>query len=92
MLDKHLKWKDHINITENKLSKNLGLLHRAIFKCKSNEKPLFFINSQLTYLWKCCMVQHFKNKTKKLFSKQKQAIKIKPMADIHANLNSDEKI
>ena len=38
------------------------------------------------------MVQHFKNKTKKLFSKQKQAIKIKPMADIHANLNSDEKI
>ena len=38
------------------------------------------------------MVQHFKNKTKKLFSKQKQAIKIKPMADIHANLNSDDKI
>ena len=45
MLDEHLNCKDHINIIENKLSKNLGLLHKAIFKCKSNEKPLFFINS-----------------------------------------------
>ena len=32
------------------------------------------------------------NKTKKLFCKQKQAIKIIPMANIHANLNSDEKM
>ena len=32
------------------------------------------------------------NKTKKLFSNQKQAIKTIPMADIHANLNSDEKV
>ena len=31
------------------------------------------------------------NKTKK-FSKQKQAIKTIPMADIHRNLNSDEKM
>ena len=32
------------------------------------------------------------NKTKKLSSKQKQVIKLIPMADIHANLNSDEKM
>ena len=32
------------------------------------------------------------NKTKKLFGKQKQVIKIIPVADIHANLNSDEKM
>ena len=31
-------------------------------------------------------------KTKKLFSKQKQATKIIPRADIHANLNPDEKM
>ena len=29
MVDEHLNWKDHINIIENKLSKNLGLLHKA---------------------------------------------------------------
>ena len=32
------------------------------------------------------------NKPKKLFSKQKQAIKTIPMADIQTNLNSDEKM
>ena len=32
------------------------------------------------------------NETKKLFSKQKQAIKIIAMADIHVNLNSGEKM
>ena len=37
------------------------------------------------------MKQHL-NKTKKLFSTQKQAIKTIPMAHVHANLNSDEKM
>ena len=47
LVDERLSWKDHINITENKLSKTLGLLHNAktIVKCKSNEKSLFFIHS-----------------------------------------------
>ena len=29
MVDEHLNWKDHINVIENKVSKNLGLLHKA---------------------------------------------------------------
>ena len=32
------------------------------------------------------------SKTKNLFAKQKQAIKMIPMANIHANLNCDEKM
>ena len=32
------------------------------------------------------------NKTEKLFSKQKQAIKIIPVRDIYRNLNYDEKM
>ena len=50
-----------------------------------------FIHSYLTYgnvVW--CSTSM--NKTKKLFSKQKRAIKIIPMTDIHGNLNSDEKM
>ena len=35
--------------------------------------------------------QNTMNKTKKLFSKQNEAIKIIHMTDILANLNSDEK-
>ena len=38
MVDEHLNWKDHINIIENKLSKNLGLLHKS--KQFSNAKAI----------------------------------------------------
>ena len=91
MVDEHLKWKDDINIIENKLSENLGLLHKAKqFLNAKAMKSLYFslIHSYLTYenvVW--CRTSM--NKTKKLFSKQKQAIK--PTAEIHGNLNSDEK-
>ena len=29
LIDEHLTWKEHITVIENKVSKNLGLLHRA---------------------------------------------------------------
>ena len=50
-----------------------------------------FIHSYLTYgnvVWR----SNSMNKTKKLFSKQKQAMKIIPMADIQGIFNSDEKM
>ena len=56
-------------------------------------KSLYFslIHNYLTYgNGACCST--FINKAKKLFIKQKQSIKIIPIADIHANLNSDEKM
>ena len=87
-MDKHLNWKCHINVTENKLSKNLGLLHKANqFLNAKAMKILYFslVNSSLIYgsvVW--CST--FMSKTKKLFSKQKQVIKTIPMADIHVNL------
>ena len=71
MVDEHLNWKDHINVIENKLSKNLGLLHKA--KQFLNAKAikslyLSFIHSYLTYgyvVW--CSTSM--SKTRKLFSK-----------------------
>ena len=50
-----------------------------------------FIHSYLSYGHVAWCNTSMK-KTKKLPSKQKQAIKIIPMADIHANWNSDEKM
>ena len=29
LIDEHLTWKEHIAVNENKVSKNIGLLHRA---------------------------------------------------------------
>ena len=72
MVDEHLNWKDHINVIENKLSKNLGLLHKAkqFLNVKAMKSIYFsFIHSYLTYVnivW--CSTSM--NKTKKLFSKK----------------------
>ena len=85
-VDEHLNWKDRINITENKLSENVGLLNTKAKKILY----LSFIHSCLTYgnvAWCSTSV----SKTKKSFSQQKQATKTIPMKDIHANSNSDEK-
>ena len=94
MVDEHLNWKDHINIIEEKLSKNLVLLHRT--KQFSNVKPMkslhfLFIHSYLTYgnvTWSSTSLYQ----TKKLFSKQKQAVTVIPIADIQAILSSDKKV
>ena len=57
MVDENLNWKDRINVIENKLSKNLGLLHKAkqFLNAKTMKSLYFsFIHSYLTYgnvLW-----------------------------------------
>ena len=94
MVDEHLNWKDHINLVENKLSKNLGLSHKAkqFLNAKAMKSLYFsFIHSYLTY-GNVVSYSTSINKTKNLFSKQKQAIKIIAMAEIQTNLNSDERM
>ena len=72
-----------VSIIQNKLSKNLGLLPKGkhLLNAKAM-KSLYFslIYSYLTnqnLVWCSSSI----NKTKKLFGKQKQAIKIIPMAE-----------
>ena len=77
LVDEHLSWTDHINILENKLSKNLGLLYKSKHFLNANGmKSLYysFFHSYLNYgniAWCSSSV----TKIKKLYSKQKQAIK-----------------
>ena len=52
MVDEYLNWKDHKNVIENKLSKKLGLLHKAkqILNAKAMKSLYFsFLHSYLTY-------------------------------------------
>ena len=52
LIDEHLTWKEHIAVIENKVSKNLGLLHRARRVLDSTAlKNLYFsfIHSYLNY-------------------------------------------
>ena len=77
LVDENLTWIDHITLVENKLSKNLGLLHKP--KNYLNKKSMVslyysFIHSYLNYgniAW--CSTSM--TKLKKLLSKQKQALR-----------------
>ena len=78
LIDEHLTWKEHNVIIENKVSKSLGLLHRARSVLDSTELKnlcLSFIYSYLNYgniVWASTST----TKLKKLASKQKQALRI----------------
>ena len=92
-MDEHLSWIDHINTLENKLSKNLGLLYKAkpFLNAKAMKSLYFsFFHSYLTYgniAW--CSTSM--TKLKKIFSKQKQAIKTISMTSLdYKNLKSEE--
>ena len=74
LIDEHLAWKEHVAVIENKVSKSLGLLHRARRVLDSTAlKNLYFsfIHSYLNYgniVWTSTSTA----KLKKLTSKQKQ--------------------
>ena len=78
LIDEHLTWKDHITVIENKVSKNVGFLHRAKSVLDSTAlKNLYFsfIHSYLNYgniVWASASTA----KLKKLASNQKQALRI----------------
>ena len=78
LIDKHLTWKEHITVIENKVSKNLGILYRArrVLDSTALKKLYFsFIHSYLNYgniVW----ASTSRIKLTKLASKQKQALRI----------------
>ena len=45
MVDENLYWKNHINIIENQLSKNLGLLHKAKQSLNAKAIKIFTFHS-----------------------------------------------
>ena len=46
LLDEDFSWKNHISVAENKVSKNIGILHKAknIFS-KGGLKTIFFLRT-----------------------------------------------
>ena len=78
ILDEHLTWKKHIQLTENKVSKNVSVLYKAskLMNTKCLRSINFsFIHSYINY---ANIARASTNKTnlKKLFAKQKQAARI----------------
>ena len=77
LLDGYLSWKNHISVVENKVSKNIGILHKDknIF-IKGGLKTLYlsFVHSYLNYK-NIAWGNTIQTKLKKLASKQRQAIR-----------------
>ena len=78
LLDEHLSWKKHISVAENKVSKNIGILHKAknIFS-KGGLKTLYFsfVYSYLNY-GNIAWGSTTRAKLEKLASKQRQDIRV----------------
>ena len=68
LLDENLNWKEHINYTENKIVKNLGLLYKA--------RPFLDRNALLALYYSYIWGSTCGTKLKKINSQQKHAISI----------------
>ena len=78
ILDEHLTWKKHIQLIENKVSKNVGILYKAskLINSKCLRSIYFcFIHSYINFA-NIAWASTNKTNLKKLFGKQKQAAPI----------------
>ena len=78
LLDENLSWKDHIKYIENKVAKNIDLLHRAkLFLDKNSLRTLYYSYIH-TYLNYANLSWGSTNRTnlKKLLSQQKDVVQI----------------
>ena len=78
LTDEHLTWKEYIAVIENKVSKNLGRLHRSrrvLDRTALKNLYFSFIHSYLNY-GNIAWASSSTTKLKKLASKQKQALRI----------------
>ena len=78
IIDEKLTWTNHISTIENKISKNIGILYKAKFLLSQTcLKHIYsaFIHSYLNYA-NIAWASTSPNKLKKLFNKQKYAVRI----------------
>ena len=81
LVDENLTWIDHITLVEKKLSKNLGLLHKA--KNYLNKKSMLSLYYSFIHSYLNCgniaWCNTYMTKLKELLSKQKQALRTIPV-------------
>ena len=94
LFDEHLSWKNHTSVVENKVSKNIGILHKAknIFSKGGLETPYFsFVHSYLNFgnvAWGSPLEQNWK----KITSKQRQAVRAISAANIQGEKMEEKKV
>ena len=79
IIDENLTWKNHIEVVENKISKNIGVLYRASHLCDFKNLKIYFsfIHIYISY----ANIAWAKTKLQGILKKQKHAARI----TFHAN-------
>ena len=78
IIDENLTWKNHIEVVENKISKNIGVLYRACHLLDFKNLP--FIQIYISYA-NIAWASTFKTKLQGILKKQKHAARITSHAD-----------
>ena len=83
IIDENLTWKNHIEVVENKISKNIGVLYRAshLLDFKNVLKIYFFLIDIYISYANIAWASTFKTKLQGILKKQKHAARI----TFHAN-------
>ena len=90
ILDEHLTWKKHIQLIENKVSKNVGVFYKASKLINSKCLQSIYFSSIHPYINYANIAWASTNKTnlKKIFGKQKQVARILFNQDIFTHARS----
>ena len=78
LLDEQISWNDHVRTVKNKITKNIGLLHRVSeFLNEDSLKTVYlsYINSYLNYT-NIAWASTYATKLKRVYLKQKHAVRI----------------
>ena len=77
IINENLTWKNHIEVVENKISKNIGVLYRAshLLDFKNLKIYFSFIHIYISYA-NIAWASTFKNKLQRIRKKQRHAARI----------------
>ena len=77
IIDENLTWKSHIEVVENKISKNIGVLYKAsdLLDFKNLKIYFFFIQVYISYA-NIAWASTFKTKLQRILKKPKHAARI----------------
>ena len=81
IINENLTWKNHIEVVQNKISKNIGVLYRVVIYLISKILKIYFSFAAIYISYAIAWASTFKTKLQGIVKKQKHAARI----TFHAN-------
>ena len=86
-IDQHLEWKTHVNFIAAKISKSVGLLHKAKYYLPSNSLLTLYYALICPYLTYCNLIwaSTYVTNLQRIYQLQKRAVRAISKADYKAS-------